>query len=264
MTSNTWLQDPKPTFRLRGHLALEDRTDYELALTLLQDEWQWKLALPTKRRHEALGYTPEAEKVWYTTPAQVPRSYLLCLNRSVDLFNAGCELIPHLADEKLYRKFLTGDFSIDMPVAILDGGGPDLDIDMPLAILDGGEPVVELGLDEEWDTMFINLLEEIIEEDDDDDADEKEGVDEPEVGKAPVVHKPSVPSPLHYEIDASSWGPFLEFRLSAMRLKNRVLGRQHASTTRRMARLAVRWFLSQLAPVKKSGTVCSERCFGGF
>ena len=78
------LHTPSLVFAVRP-LPLADLTSYELVATMKTDGWAWKQRLPpssaAKKEKDLMpiGYVHGEAKLWFSTPSQVSRTYLLCL-----------------------------------------------------------------------------------------------------------------------------------------------------------------------------------------
>ena len=80
---------PERAFEIRTRLALCERTDWELFEQLVSSGWRWRQWVPpTQRRKKTLpipvAYAVGDDQVFFTTPREVHRSYLLALLQAQD------------------------------------------------------------------------------------------------------------------------------------------------------------------------------------
>lgn len=84
MQSARGLSAPRRVFQPRPGLKLHDKTEFELIQDLRGSGWSWQLWVPRSKRRrgadEALvAYSLGEPKIWFSTAAVPPRSYLLAL-----------------------------------------------------------------------------------------------------------------------------------------------------------------------------------------
>jgi hypothetical protein len=147
-----------------GPVALEDRTSFELAVTLWENGWEWR-PLPRKREERlALVYTPGGDQYWYSSTPIPEHRYLEALLLATDLFAKGVVAIPHwsMTPAQTYGEILAGrnprrkrlltlggdiDAGRDRPVCrvpskaaaskAIDGGAGNEDKERPLSFVIG-------------------------------------------------------------------------------------------------------------------------------
>ena len=75
-------------FEVRAELALEDRTPFELALTLQAEGFQWQLLPPKKDDRKQLYHVigdQQQPRMWYTLSSCLVPQYMLCLLKASEL-----------------------------------------------------------------------------------------------------------------------------------------------------------------------------------
>jgi hypothetical protein len=210
------LGQPRLACAVRTDLALEDMTNYEVAMVLQEGGWQWHPLPRTKIARLALVYAPGGEKQWYSAGPTLTKLYMMALLRAQSLFELGILSIPHWSSRPVedYRRILKGQApAVQLPALEADIAEDEAPGEVPA---DAGvvvEAPIEDGLDE-----FERALEEILEGID--------LVDDVPEGVAPVaVARPPAAIPLadmfDHDADAeynrtmkafcrdSPWGPFV-------------------------------------------------------
>ena len=80
---NVAVRTKQPVFAIRQHLALEDRTPFELALTLRERGFTWR-PMPSQKQVRVslvhtIGDADPDKRVWYSMSANLVPAYLLCI-----------------------------------------------------------------------------------------------------------------------------------------------------------------------------------------
>ena len=107
---NIFNEPARPISLPRAHLAIEDRTTYELLHALRNDGWEW-CSLPSKRldRLAIEPYKVGAVKHYRTAGITTNKLYLQCLLRLDDLQERfQIDEIPHGQSDTVYSKLLKG------------------------------------------------------------------------------------------------------------------------------------------------------------
>ena len=183
LTSCLRLSAPSRVFQLREGIPLQDKTTYELMMSLQEEGWEWQRWVPPSKRTRRMAimgrtfdaYCRDGQKVWYST--DVPsNSYMAVLLQAENFFDMGLPAIEHGREESCYKAILRGDIQsqlaqlADLPAeidALADGpaNGP---ADVPVA--DVGVSQAQEDAGENVDALFAADENDIEPSDQDNDS----------------------------------------------------------------------------------------------
>ena len=96
----------EPVFEVRAEVALQDRTPFELALTLRANGFQWQLMPVKKADRKQLHYVIDDQqqpRMWYTLSSCLVPQYMLCLLKASEVNHLhGIERFPHYSPKPIW------------------------------------------------------------------------------------------------------------------------------------------------------------------
>ena len=100
---------PEPALQPRRDIAIQDMTQFELAMALEEKGFEWRVLPKKPDQRKLLVFTKDSERVWYSAGPRIACEYLMCLLRAEELFTKGIDAIPHTGSQVMYSKLLRGE-----------------------------------------------------------------------------------------------------------------------------------------------------------